>query len=184
MRKIMNYQDITLLLKEVSERIDKTISSGDFYSVLESAIKGNEEIVHSAIIASLLDTKGTHGQGDYFLNKFLEQVDCFLNESSEFSTDQFKKFKTTSARATCEKVIGKRTIESGGRLDICIENSNGQIIIIENKIFAGDQEHQICRYVEYLKGRGKNRFPVLYLTPDGHSPSKISTCGEENVECR
>lgn len=85
----MKFQDITLLLKEVSERIDKTIGSGDFYSVLESAIKGNEEIVHSAIIASLLDTKGTHGQGDYFLNKFLEQVDCFFNESSEFSADRF-----------------------------------------------------------------------------------------------
>ena len=184
MRKIMKFQDITLLLKEVSERIDKTIGSGDFYSVLESAIKGNEEIVHSAIIASLLDTKGTHGQGDYFLNKFLEQVDCFFNESSEFSTDRFKKFKTTSARVTCEKGIGKRTMESGGRLDICIESSNGQTIIIENKIFAGDQEHQICRYVEYLKGRGKDRFPVLYLTPDGHSPSEISTCGEENIECR
>ena len=180
----MKFQDITLLLKEVSERIDKTISSGDFYSVLESAIKGNEEIVHSAIIASLLDTKGTHGQGNYFLKKFLAQVDCFFNESSEFSTGRFKNFKTTSARVTCEKGIGKRTMESGGRLDICIESSNGQTIIIENKIFAGDKEHQIYRYVEYLKGRGKDRFPVLYLTPNGHSPSEISTCGEENIECR
>lgn len=67
------------------------------------------------------------------------------------------------------------------------------MIVIENKIFAGDQEHQVLRYVEFLRGRQLNRdgveFPVLYLTPDGHSPSDDSTqtdkmqckCGEDYV---
>lgn len=50
--------------------------------------------MHSSVIASLLDTRGSHGQ---------------------------------------------KTEESGGRVDICIENSIGQMIVIENKIFAGDQ---------------------------------------------
>ena len=180
----MNEPNITNLLNECSKQIDNTIKSGDSYSVLEAAIKGNEEMVHSAIIASLLDTKGAHGQGDYFLKKFLEQADCFFNKFYGFSTDLFKKFETNGARAICEKFIGKKTIESGGRLDICIENSKGQTLIIENKIFAGDQEHQICRYVEFLRCRGNDRFPVLYLTPDGHSPSEISTCGDENIKCK
>ena len=67
------------------------------------------------------------------------------------------------------------------------------MIVIENKIFAGDQEHQILRYVEFLRDRLRNsggvKFPVLYLTPDGHSPSDDSTqadmmqcrCGEDYV---
>lgn len=54
-------------------------------------------------------------------------------------------------------------------------------------IFAGDQEHQILRYVKFLRGRPRNRdgvkFPVLYLTPDGHSPSDDSTQAD-GMQCK
>ena len=61
------------------------------------------------------------------------------------------------------------------------------MIVIENKIFAGDQEHQVLRYVEFLRGmlrdRGGVKFPVLYLTPDGHSPSDDSTQAD-GMQCK
>lgn len=97
--------------------------------------------------------------------------------------ERFKSFDASGAWTACERHIGQKTEDSGGRVDICIEN----------KIFAGDQEHQVLRYVEFLRGRPLNRdgveFPVLYLTPDGHSPSDDSTqtdkmqckCGEDYV---
>lgn len=173
---------ISGLLNEVFLCIDERIASGEDYSVLETAIKGNEEMMHSSVIASLLDTRGFHGQKCRFLELFLE---CL--------PEQFKSFDPSGARTACERYIGQKTEDSGGRVDICIENSSGQMIVIENKIFAGDQEHQILRYVEFLRGRLRNRggveFPVLYLTPDGHSPSDDSTqadgmqcrCGEDYV---
>lgn len=173
---------ISGLLKEVFLCIDERIASGEDYSVLETAIKGNEEMMHSSVIASLLDTRGSHGQKCRFLELFLG---CL--------PEQFKSFDPSGARTACERYIGQKTEDMGGRVDICIENSIGQMIVIENKIFAGDQEHQILRYVEFLKGRLRNRggveFPVLYLTPGGHSPSDDSTqadgmqcrCGEDYV---
>lgn len=167
---------ISGLLNEVFLCIDERIASGEDYSVLETAIKGNEEMMHSSVIASLLDTRGSHGQKCRFLELFLG---CL--------PEQFKSFDPSGARTACERNIGQKTEDSGGRVDICIENSIGQMIVIENKIFAGDQEHQILRYVEFLRGRSLNRdgveFPVLYLTPDGHSPSDDSTQAE-GMQCR
>ena len=179
----MDSQDISGLLNEVSLCIGQRIASGEDYSVLETAIKGNEEMMHSSVIASLLDTRGAHGQKCRFLELFLG---CL--------PERFKLFDHFGARTACERHIGQKTEDSGGRVDICIENSSGenssgQMIVIENKIFAGDQEHQILRYVKFLRGRGGVEFPVLYLTPDGHSPSDDSTqadgmqcrCGEDYV---
>ena len=171
-----NHDIISGLLNEVFLCIDKRIASGEDYSVLETAIKGNEEMMHSSVIASLLDTRGSHGQKYRFLELFLG---CL--------PEQFKSFDPSGARTACERYIGKMTADSGGRVDICIENSSGQMIVIENKIFAGDQEHQILRYVEFLRGRPLNRdgveFPVLYLTPDGHSPSDDSTQAD-GMQCK
>ena len=172
----MDSQDIRGLLEEVFQHIEQRIDSGEDYSVLETAIKGNEEMVHSSVIASLLDTRGSHGQKYRFLELFLG---CL--------PEQFKSFDPSDARTACERYIGQKTEDSGGRVDICIENSSGQMIVIENKIFAGDQEHQILRYVEFLRGRPLNRdgveFPVLYLTPDGHSPSDDSTQAD-GMQCK
>lgn len=169
---------ISGLLNEVSLCIGQRIASGEDYSVLETAIKGNEEMMHSSVIASLLDTRGSHGQKCRFLELFLG---CL--------PERFKSFDPSGARTACERCIGQKTEDSGGRVDICIENSRGQMIVIENKIFAGDQEHQILRYVNMLRNRDGVKFPVLYLTPDGHSPSDDSTqadgmqcrCGEDYV---
>lgn len=66
----MDSQDIRGLLKEVFLHIEQRIDSGEDYSVLETAIKGNEEMMHSSVIASLLDTRGAHGQKCRFMELF------------------------------------------------------------------------------------------------------------------
>lgn len=66
----MDSQDIRGLLKEVFLHIEQRIDSGEDYSVLETAIKGNEEMMHSSVIASLLDTRGAHGQECHFMELF------------------------------------------------------------------------------------------------------------------
>lgn len=67
----MDSQDIRVLLKEVFLHIEQRIDSGEDYSVLETAIKGNEEMMRSSVIASLLDTRGSHGQKCRFVGSDL-----------------------------------------------------------------------------------------------------------------
>lgn len=55
-------------------------------------------------------------------------------------------------------------------IDLLITNAKGQAIVIENKIWAGDQDRQLQRYFERVTGDGL-RPTLLYLTLDGHGPS-------------
>lgn len=46
-------------------------------------------------------------------------------------------------------------------------------LIIENKIYAADQWHQLTRYNNYAKDRFQD-YRIVYLTLDGHQPSEES----------
>ena len=49
-------------------------------------------------------------------------------------------------------------------------------IIIENKLFAGDQHLQLNRYYDFIKGRkyDDQQMMMFYLTIDGNDPSANS----------
>lgn len=125
----------------------------------------NEVRTHSAFIGELLNPKGSHGQNDSFLRHFLKTVGIVG-------------FDTSDAEVEIEKFTGyiNWEVTEGGYLDIIITNKKSQCIIIENKIYAGDQLNQLQRYHNY----GKNMFPaqchLFYLTLDGRSAS-ADTCG-------
>ena len=62
-------------------------------------------------------------------------------------------------------------------IDILIRNANSrQAVVIENKIWAGDQPQQLQRYHDELKHQGypSDRIHLRYLTPFGHDPTKDS----------
>ncbi len=62
-----------------------------------------------------------------------------------------------------------------------VKESEKRLIIIENKIYAGDQENQLRRYYNYAKEHFKN-YCLIYLTLDGHEPSETSLGGGESIE--
>lgn len=68
-----------------------------------------------------------------------------------------------------EHYIGAVTETEGGRIDILIYNKTNKVII-ENKIFAGDQVNQLLRYYNYDKAA-----KLYYLTLFGTGPSEEST---------
>ncbi len=115
----------------------------------------NETSVHSAFIADLLNPKGLHGMGDEFLRLFVETID----------THGFV-FNIKDSKTEIEKDIGPRKATTGGRLDIIVSNKE-QAIIIENKIYAEDQEAQMLRYHNYAKGKYPEKHLLLYLSLDG-----------------
>lgn len=135
-------------------------ATGEHFNIFNILRVGHLEVgTHSPILAELLNPAGRHGQGATFLRLFLFQF-----EISDFDAN--------TAKVDMEYYAGTVTETSGGRIDILIRDSKGETILIENKIYAGDQENQMLRYREFAKNAH-----LFYLTLDGKEPSN-----EEAVE--
>ncbi|WP_394992370.1 PD-(D/E)XK nuclease family protein [Emticicia sp.] len=146
-------QTISESYKRVAEATGENFN---IFSVLQ--MERNEVKTHSRFIAELLNPKGSHGQKDLFLKKFVELI-------------QIEGFDTTSAVVKVEFSIGKKTEDSGGRLDIKIKDSKNKIILIENKIDAPEQEKQLIRYKNYVSD---DTDTLLFLTLEGQESKDIN----------
>lgn len=157
------------ILKREKER------RGENYNIFEVMhAQADEVYTHSAIIASLLNPKHNHGCKSAFLKIFVDNLkECLPNADSIFDTDLEK------CHVYVEYNIGSLSSdrETGGRIDIIIESEErDKAIIIENKIYTGDQDKQLYRYKSYAQTHYKS-YIILYLTLDGHRPSKKSRSG-------
>ena len=122
--------------------------------------------LHSAFLSEILDPEAVHGLGDYFLKPFVKNVAIIETE-----------LDTENAKVSAEESIGaiSEDEKTGGRFDIAIKFHNPDyLILIENKIDAGDQISQLQRYNNYVKKNYKDNYKILYLTVDGHNPSRLS----------
>lgn len=131
---------------KVKERRARGIHDYNVFDVLEA-----KEVKHSKFIASLLDPKGLHYQGDLFLNKFIEV--CGIDD---FGLD----------------TLNSQVYREYKNIDIYITDGNKHIII-ENKLWTGDHNEQVARYIKtIIDEQNKDelseiyeRILVLYLTP-------------------
>ena len=141
-------------VKNIKDRYDYEESLlGNKFNLFRILRKGHEETsVHSAFIGELLNPEGKHKCGNLFLNEFLKMINI------DFNTDE-------GYRVYIEKTFDL------GRMDIVIENGEN-CIIIENKIYAGDQREQLGRYYQYSESFKNNQ--IIYLTLWGDSPSEQS----------
>ena len=152
-----------ILEKEKAEK-ERSEKNGDSFNLFSSLKQNTCEIIHSRMIAELLNPKGTHGRGPLFLNKFMWLYNF------EFA------FDIESVSVSTEFDIGpiSKNFTSGGRIDILITDAKNHALIIENKIYATDQKKQLLRYVNYAKSK-KYDYRIVYLTLDCHEPSEFST---------
>nr|WP_321427993.1 PD-(D/E)XK nuclease family protein [uncultured Campylobacter sp.] len=160
---------------KIKERRARGIHDYNVFDVLET-----KEVKHSKFIASLLDPKGLHYQGDLFLREFIKI--CVPNDF-EFDTSRAKVYREYGDTKG-------RYGDTKGRIDIYITDDNKHIII-ENKICnANDQDKQIYRYIETIKKENSSKnenssldndgILVLYLTPNfDKTPSQESLNGYE-----
>jgi hypothetical protein len=137
-------------------------TQGVFFNLFQVLGIETKETRHSAFLAELLNPRGSHGQQDRFLRLFIQQLPC-LREIQ---------WNTQNAYARIEEVIPDNN--NYGRMDIVI-HCGDDAIIIENKIYAGDQEEQLYRYHEYGKSHIKGKTILIYLTLEGGEASKSST---------
>lgn len=136
--------------------------NGECFNIFKVlSLEANETKLHSALIAEMLNPKGSHGLGSEPLRLFLYNIDRSIAQ----------KFIYEKAKIYVEYHLGKINYNytSGGRVDILIEDGNFKIAI-ENKIYAEDQPNQLYRYKKEL-----NPDILLYLTLNGHEASSFST---------
>ncbi len=122
----------------------------------------SDEMALSTYISSLLNPKGTHGQGDKYLVEFLKMI----GSPQWLQNDDF---------ASCE-IITEKQANGQRRIDIYLEFKNG-VIGIENKPWAGDQDNQLLDYAIFiensLSGNNKDNWLLVYLSNGEPSESSM-----------
>lgn len=165
---IQSLFDKICLLSQTYKRLEN--EKGENYNLFKVIdMTSNETSVHSAFLADLLNPKGLHHMGDTFLKLFTDE---FLNDMS---------FSTETAIVEREKYIGPVTATTGGRLDIIVTDTDKKAIIIENKIYASDQENQLIRYHNYAE-KNTSEHKLFYLSLDGTVHDEDKTAKHDNKE--
>lgn len=112
----------------------------------------------SRCIASLLDPRGTHGQGDTYLKLFLNslELETWQEIGNLTATQVFIEYPA-----------------NGRRIDLLLKFGSGEVLAIENKPWAQDQYNQLADYAEFLnKANKKTNWLLIYLA--NKSPSEYS----------
>lgn len=181
----LRFQGIRAGLKALGalqkERDRREASRFNFFRVL--GIHTREVKTHSAMLACLLDPNGAHGQGDLFLAAFLRMG----AGPAGFLPPAFENLPTADWEAACEiqAVAASAHAEESptgeplapsldsGRIDLVLRHLPSRtLIVIENKIYAGDQSRQLARYYSWMESKRRvwHRQVLLYLTLDGREP--------------
>lgn len=182
MNDIINIlNQVRIVSQKIKEQRKEKFERGESFNIFNDLGFMSDEVhLHSMFLANLLNPKGSHGQRGKFLEAFLKMLQKSFPEISADSLE----LDTAVASVEVEKYIGRQTDSEGGRIDIYLTDGKHSIII-ENKIYAGDQHHQMLRYWNYgmsQKGNDTEKsFVLIYLTLDGCSPSKDSL-GEDLKE--
>lgn len=159
-----NIVEVISLIEKYEKKIDEDESRFNIFSILN--LSSSEVRLHSTFIAELLNRKGSHSFGNVFCKLFLDEI-------SKLHANKINvNFNVENYSVEVEKYIGKVADDysSGGRIDIVLYDNMNRKIIIENKIYAYDQENQLLRYFNY-----DNKAFLLYLTLFGENATCWST---------
>lgn len=145
-------------LEKFKEKQQKQKERGlNDYNLLTTVLNEHDEVrLHSRVIGSLLDINGLHYQKELFLEKFMEILKL---SDFEFNIHESKLFLEYQ------------------NIDLYLTDGIKHIII-ENKIYAGDQKNQIKRYYEIIKDENDyieyKDILIIYLSIDRLQPSNYS----------
>jgi len=127
------------------------------FNLFTTLLDAHDEVrLHTRFLAHLLNPHAKHDCGGLFLDLFLGVV----GHLDDLKAEQ------------CRNLVNEYYTGGLGNIDIYMEFEQATVVI-ENKIYAGDQGRQLERYAEYAN-RSKKRWHIFYLTPEGHPPSENS----------
>ena len=139
---------------------------------------GEEVALHSRFLAELLSPKGSHGKGDVFQKLFIEQV---INNAIGTEEDDWQRSPiSTDSNFSC---YYENSEDVDGRIDLVLRR-NDCAVVIENKIYASDQERQLKRYFDAAKTwvGDEAKVYVVYLNLYGEDVSDWGRGGLANKD--
>lgn len=165
--QIRNLKALLQRLDVVRDKITARKEGKENFNIFTCLMKySDEKNLHSRFISSILDPKGSHGLGFAPIDIILKT----LNSSFQYNQESIE-VKPSSDNWT-----------EHNKIDILlIDRKTNYAIIIENKIYACDSNHddegQLERYYRRIIEEDKipqENVEVYYLTIDGHEPSEES----------
>jgi PD-(D/E)XK nuclease superfamily protein len=137
------------------------------FNVFTTLLQAHDEVrLHTRFLHMLLNPEAHHDCNRLFLDLFLNTLSDMpvLGHADESSLNSQLLDKIKNDKF----VYGKNEYSAGefGQFDIYLEFENS-IILIENKIYAGEQDNQLERYATFLEEQKKKQTLLLYLTLDG-----------------
>ncbi len=150
----MNTEELLKKVQEISEETkkEKQESAADF-NVFRLCGVDHYEVWHSKIISEFLSPNGAHGCRHKFLEAFFKEV---VKLNTNLPLDFSKGCKVYVEYST-----------DFGRMDIVIVVGSEVCIVIENKIYAGEQPSQLERYNKWLDSQKFKSKELIYLTLKG-----------------
>lgn len=156
-------RDINIVRKKFEER-EKNEDNFNMFTILRK--ESDEVYLHSRFLSALLDPNGPHRLGTLCLNSFLERIE------SDFKYDE----------KSLEVYPNNHNRSEYKEIDICfIDRATKKAVIVENKIYHDDTNHEDKGQLENYYGRlieedkiPEDEIEVYYLTLDGHEPSEDS----------
>jgi hypothetical protein len=155
------------IIKESEEKQRKRMETGFnlFYLISDYYYR---ETFHSDIIAALLSPKEKHGEGNLYLDLFLDMIE--VDKAPYKNAEVYKEYGTNDGAL-------------GGRIDIFIKGEGNHCVVVENKLNnAGDTYKQLVKYCNYLEKEytleGIDKFVYLPLNPY-KTPDKSDWSDEE-----
>lgn len=164
-------EQLNKLLADIREVCYRTYGA----TIFDMLGNGGKETIHSAMIGFLINPNA-HEAGAYCFQEFMK-----LLPADRVGTLRHEPIKTVALEYDLGPVVINNR-PTGGRIDIYAEDACGHALVVENKIYAGDQECQLLRYHNTLEDR-KQPHTLVYLTLFGKCPSDYSLGSEtENVQ--
>lgn len=157
-----------LILDSDLERLEDLLAEFNLFDVLGIE---RRETQHSALLAWLLNPHGSHGLRDYFLRGFLTLA---ADEARGKGILALTPLDVDSWKFRDIKVATEHR-----NIDILLVDENdGFVCPIENKIGSGEHSNQLDRYLRTVEREyeGLTPFPI-FLTPEGIEPA-----GEEDAQ--
>lgn len=137
------------------------------FNVFEALGMQTQEIRHSFFLAFLLNPRDQHPFRDMFVKEIVEEV---AKSSSRFS--QLKVKLSDYSDLTVRREWPTR---HGRKIDLVMYSEQEKIVVvIENKIFAGESESQLIDYKVEIESDPRfegYQHVFIYLTPSGDAPS-------------
>lgn len=135
----------------------------------------NKELIHSNILANLMNEHEPHGLGAEFLNAFVSSLNDLECLGTPLASSMLSSTVGTKAKIYREL----------DHIDLLMEfPSLSLVVAVENKIWAAEQPKQIERYQQVLRERYAGyTHALVYLTPNGKAPDTIDLTSSVPVYC-